>query len=231
VEVPKRDGSARDEQLEADQADAALSYLRQFAYASREHALLAVTWHTGLRTGTLRALDVSDFEEANNRLRVRHRPESDTPLKNGKSAERYVALSEDVTAVLSDYVTHQREEATDDFDRRPLFTTSEGRALVKTLRRWFQIATRPCMWGNCPHDRDPSTCNAAARQRDAKDCPSTVSGHPIRRGAITRHLREDVPEKVVSDRCNVSPDVLDEHYDRRTEDEKAEQRREYVDGL
>jgi hypothetical protein len=44
-------------------------------------------------------------------------------------------------------------------------------------------------------------------------------------------LSEDVPEEVVSDRMNVSLDVLEKHYDRRTERKKSEQRREYVDDI
>jgi site-specific recombinase XerD len=232
IEIPDRDETVRTETLDTEDAEAVLSYLRRFAYASREHALVALCWHTALRTGTLRALDVSDVESANNRLRVRHRPESDTPLKNGVAAERYVALSEDVTEVLSDYIDHKRPDGEDQYGRQPLFVTENGRAAVKTLRRWFQTVTRPCVYGApCPEGKDPDTCDAAQRSRDAVDCPASVSGHPVRRGSITRHLRQDVPDKVVSDRCNVSPDVLDKHYDRRTEDEKTEQRRQYLDGL
>lgn len=231
IEVPNRNTEARDENLEPDQADACLSYIRKYHYASREHALLALCWHTALRTGTLRALDVADVEESKNRLRIRHRPESDTPLKNANSAERYVVVSEEITEVLRDYIQQNRPSVTDEYERKPLFATGNGRAPVKTLRRWFQRVTMPCNWGGCPHGRDPAVCDAAKKQKTARDCPSSVSGHPIRRGAITRHLREDVPEKVVSDRCNVSSDVLDEHYDRRTDDEKAEQRRQFVDGL
>lgn len=40
-----------------------------------------------------------------------------------------------------------------------------------------------------------------------------------------------MPDKVVSDRANVSPGVIEQHYDRRSEREKMEQRREYLDDL
>ena len=53
----------------------------------------------------------------------------------------------------------------------------------------------------------------------------------IRRGSITHHLTEDVPEKVVSDRMNVGQDVLDKHYDRRSEEVKVEQRRGYLEDV
>jgi site-specific recombinase XerD len=232
VELPNRESKAREEKLDTDEAEEVLDYLERFAYASREHALLALCWHTGVRSGTLRALDVSDVEADAERLRVRHRPEEDTPLKNKESAERYIALSKDVVELLDDFVQFNRTEVTDEYGRRPLFTTENGRAPVKTLRRWFQSTTRPCIYGaECPVGRDPEDCEAAQRQRDASDCPSSVSGHPIRRGAITHHLREDVPDKVVSDRMNVSQDVLDEHYDGRGEDEKAEQRRQYLSNI
>jgi hypothetical protein len=65
----------------------------------------------------------------------------------------------------------------------------------------------------------------------ASKCRSSVSPHAIRRGAITNHLSKDVPEKVVSDRMNVGLDVLEKHYDQRSESEKAEQRRDYLDEL
>ncbi|WP_455429316.1 tyrosine-type recombinase/integrase [Haloarcula sediminis] len=229
IEQPSRGRDVRDEKLGDDQAEAALSYLQKYAYASREHALLALTWHTGLRSGTLVALDVADVEASQNRLRVRHRPDDGTPLKNGTRAERYVAISSEITEILQDYIDTQRVDVRDGADRRPLFTTEHGRAPVKTLRRWFQSATRPCLWGECPHGRAKADCDAAQTASDASDCPSSVSGHPVRRGAITRFLKDDVPHRAVSDRCNVTQDVLDKHYDARTEGEKTEQRREYFD--
>ncbi|MFB6206411.1 MAG: tyrosine-type recombinase/integrase [Haloglomus sp.] len=108
IDVPARTTESRDERLDSDHADAALTQLRRFAYASREHALLALCWHTALRSGTLRGLDVSDVQESHDRLRIRHRPESDTPLKNGDSAKRYVAVSAEVMDVLADYIEHNR---------------------------------------------------------------------------------------------------------------------------
>jgi len=40
-----------------------------------------------------------------------------------------------------------------------------------------------------------------------------------------------VSEKIVSDRCDVSSEVLDRHYDRRTDREKMEQRRDITEDL
>jgi len=37
-----------------------------------------------------------------------------------------------------------------------------------------------------------------------------------------------VPRRIVSDRLNASESILDEHYDRRSAREKAEQRRDYL---
>lgn len=232
IVLPDRERNARTETLEADDAKTVLTYLRQFHYASRTHALMAVLWHTGIRTGTLQGLDVSDFQPERERLRIRHRPDTDTPLKNGKDAERYIAISPKVSEVLSDYVNETRHNVTDDHDREPLFTTKRGRPAKNSIRRNIYAATRPCMTGQgCPHNEDPDTCKAAQRTNTASQCPSTVSGHPVRRGAITHHLRQDVPDKVVSDRMNVSQGVLDTHYDRRTEGEKTEQRREYIQNI
>ncbi len=127
IVLPDRDRQARTETLEEEEATAILSYLRRYHYASRSHALMAVMWHTGIRTGTVQGLDVRDFEAERERLRIQHRPETDTPLKNGKSAERYIALSVDVSEVLADYIEENRHSVTDEHGREPLFTTKRGR--------------------------------------------------------------------------------------------------------
>jgi len=53
-------------------------------------------------------------------------------------------------------------------------------------------------------------------------CPSSVSPHAIRRGAITHHLNSDVPETAVGDRANVSLNVLENHYDQRSKRDRME---------
>jgi hypothetical protein len=88
--------------------------------------------------------------------------------------------------------------------------------------------TRPYEAGQeCPHDREPDDCEAVGWDQPSK-CPSSVSPHATRRGAITNHLNSDVPANVVGDRANVSTDVLDQHDDQRTERERMEQRRGYL---
>jgi len=62
----------------------------------------------------------------------------------------------------------------------------------------------------------------------AMTCPSSVYPHALRRGSITWHLREKIPKHLVSDRMDVSPDVLDKHYDARSDEERMRQRRDYL---
>lgn len=92
--------------------------------------------------------------------------------------------------------------------------------------------TRPCFYGEeCPHDRDPGECEAAGNSDQAYDCPSAKSPHTWRRGHITHLLGNDVPLEIVSGRADVSPDVIDDHYDSRDKRQKTEQRREYLDNI
>jgi hypothetical protein len=120
---------------------------------------------------------------------------------------------------------------TDEHGREPLFTTKNGRLAGTTIRETLYKVTRPCFYGSeCPHGRDTDDCEATTYGYHSK-CPSSVSPHSVRRGSITNHLSEDVPEKVVSDRMNVGMDVLDKHYDKRSEEVKVEQRREYLEDI
>lgn len=114
---------------------------------------------------------------------------------------------------------------TDDYGRELLLASPQGRITKSTIRKYVYKWSRPCAVGAaCPHDRGPDECDAANNLDQASKCPSSVTPHPIRRGYITRLLKAGVSMEVVSDRCNVSPVVIDEHYDVRSEDEKMRQR-------
>lgn len=116
--------------------------------------------------------------------------------------------------------------------RKPILTTTNGRAHDTTIQSYVYSVTMPCTYTDrCPYDRGIDGCEAASVRSAASKCPSSLSPHAVRRGAITNWLASDVLEPVVSARANVSTAVLDEYYDRRSEREKMEQRRKCVHEL
>nr|WP_245778439.1 tyrosine-type recombinase/integrase [Halogeometricum rufum] len=231
VQIPEvePEDEARDEHIAADRARDLLEHLERFSYASRDHVVLALFWHTGIRLGSLRSFDVGDFDRDTMCLDLRHRPETGTPLKNKKAAERSVAVGSHYCDVIADYIEHNRHEVTDDHGRSPLITSSRGRLCDGAVREAIYRITQPCETGGCPHDKDPATCEYRRHGKRA-GCPSSRSPHGIRRGSITDHLRNGTPQEVVSERSDVSKDILDLHYDERTEREKMELRREFLEG-
>jgi len=229
--VLKKEDEQAQSILDGDEATAILEHLRRFKYATRPHVVLETLWDTGMRLGALRTVDIGDYDSDEEHLRLRHRPDTDTPLKNGKEGERLVALRPKTCRVIDDWLAHNRHNVTDDHGREPLLTTKNGRIQASSVRDEVYYVTRPCFYGGeCPVGRDPDDCEATDYGHYSK-CPSNVSPHDVRRGSITHHLSEDVPEKVVSDRMNVGMDVLDKHYDKRSEEVKMEQRRGYLDGV
>lgn len=217
----------RTEILKPEHADEILEYLRKYEYATFDHALLEFWWHCGGRLGDARALDVDDFHPHRQRLELYHRPETDTPLKNKTKGERHVALKENVCEVLIDYIDSRRHNVIDNYGREPLFTTKHGRPSTSTFRRATYYMTQPCLVGECPYDRDSNECEAAGRS--STKCPSALRPHDIRRGSITHFRASDVPQETVSGRMDVSQKILDAHYDQRSEEQKMEQRRPYLD--
>ncbi len=223
------DDNVRDDILNSTRAEQILEYLDKYEYASRPHVVLTLLWHTMMRVGEIHSLDCEDYKPSNQALQVVHRPETDTTLKNQKRGERYVALSDEVCELLDDWLSHTRPDTTDEYGRRPLISTPEGRAHTTTLRGDCYRYTRPCVvTQECPHDRGIKECSATSYDR-ASECPSVVSPHALRRGGITHALENDWPRKAVGDRANVSETVLSMHYDSRSEEEKMEQRRDYLD--
>jgi integrase len=225
------DENVRTVMLDPDRAKAILSFLSKFEYASRQHVVLTLLWHTMMRVGAARSLDLEDYDTDELSLQVVHRPKTGTPIKNQEGGQRFIALSEEVCALLDDWIETTRDDITEESGRLPLLTTGEGRAHTTTLRGDCYRYTRPCVIGAaCPEERDIKSCSATA-YGSASGCPTSRSPHAIRRGAITYALNQDWPKPAVSDRANVSEGVLDRHYDQRTEREKMEQRREYLTHL
>ena len=222
----------RDESISVERAQTILEHLERFEYASRDHVLFTLLWKTGLRTGGVRAIDVDDYHPRKQSVEICHRPRTETPLKNKEGGERMIALNQRECSLMDDYLEHKRTDTTDEYDREPLLTTTHGRIGKVTIRRTVYRLTRPCIYADvCPHGKEPSDCVARQNYDKASQCPSSVSAHPIRRGSITHHLDEDVPKTAVSDRMDVSPDIIDAHYDAASKEGKMKRRRQYVEDL
>lgn len=219
---------ARDSKISADRADAIIRYLDRFQYASRDHAVALLLWTTGMRLGALRGLDVDDLRHEQEAIAVRHRPDEGTPLKNGREGERWIWLGPSVFQTVREYAETQRIDVSDEFGRAPLFTSREGRLSTTGIRNITYRCTQPCLLGECPHDREPETCEAIGADNVPSKCPSTRSPHSWRRGAITDHLIRGISPDVVSERMNVSLDVLYKHYDARKPDEKMAVRKRHL---
>lgn len=220
---------ARNVSLDADRAEFILGCLDRFHYASRRHIVLALLWRTGMRRSALRSIDVDDLEPDENAVRLEHRIEEGTRLKNGEDGERWVWLGPKWFQIVEDYLENPgRPDVTDEYDREPLITTKNGRPSGDTIYKWVNKATHPCEYGECPHDRDPSDCEARGANGYPSRCPSARSPHAIRRGAITNHLNEGTSPEVVSERMDVGLSTLYKHYDARNQREKMEVRREHL---
>jgi site-specific recombinase XerD len=218
----------RDNIISVEEAKQITDYLGKFQYASYRHALFATAWETHLRTGTLHSLDVSDLLAEEQALRIEHRSDTGTRLKNDRRANRIIAISPDLVEILRDYIEHERPPIEDEYGRNPLFASQQGRMSKSNLRQTCYAVTRPCFYTDeCPVDRNISDCRAT-KYEHATDCPDSESLHAVRRGGITHRLSEDVPMDVVSDRANVSRRVLEEHYDARDEMTRMAQRREHL---
>jgi len=221
--------------LDPERAIEILDYLEHAYPAGSDHIVLLLLWETGARTGAIRALDLDDLDLDGDHPRFSgpavqfvHRPETDTPLKNKDKGTRWNRISEKAARYIEDYIQYRRHDVTDEHGREPLITTSHGRPASNTYRNKLYRVTRPCWRGEeCPHDRDLDECQATEMDHASK-CPSSRSPHDVRSGRVTFYRREDVPRRVVKDRLNASEDILDRHYDRRSDREQAEQRSDFL---
>jgi integrase len=203
-----------------------LEYLNRYQFASRDHVVWSLVWHTGGRLGAVRALDLRDLDLEGRKPGVDyvHRPATDTPLKNDEESERFNRISSTVATVLQDYVDAPRVDVVDEYGRAPLVSTREGRISPSAVRDTFYRWTRPCEIGlSCPHERDPETCEYTEFEQ-MSGCPSARSPHDVRKARVTKYRNDGVPRGVVSDRLDASEQVLDKHYDRASKREKADRR-------
>jgi len=220
---------SRDEHLKPERARHILNHLGTYHPGSRRHALMALLWRTGMRRSALRSIDVDDLHPDEHAVELKHRLGSGSRLKNGDDGERWVYLGPQWFRAVKQYRDNpERPDVTDDHGRRPLFSTEYGRATGDTIYTWVNRATLPCEYGDCPHGRDRDECPALGTDGYPSKCPSARSPHDVRRGSITHHLHSGTPPETVSERMDVSLDVLYRHYDARTEREKMSVRRDQL---
>lgn len=197
-------------------------------FGTRAHAVLEVAWFTGARQGGLRGLDIRDAALGENYVEFRHRPGTDTPLKNKTYGERTVSIPPEASRAIREYLQNYRYDVSDDHGRQPLFSSMRGRPTGNTFRVWMYMATLPCVQAPCPHGKERESCEWTERNSASK-CPSSRSPHQVRTGSITWQLNSGVPIEVVSDRVNAQPDVTQDHYDKPSEDELWNRRRERME--
>ena len=221
----------RDVELKIETLKQITTYLSKYKYASREHVSIKTVEETGRRLGCIHSLDLCDahLDGPNPYLEFRHHDDRNTRLKNGKKSEQQVSISEEFAKILKDYIEKHRIEKEID-GRKPLLTTSHGRLAKGTIRTYFYQWTRPCMIGKaCPHNRDPESCQAAGSKDHASKCPDSEAPHAGRHGYLSEMRRQGVPKEVLSERCDVSEEILEEVYDERTTEEKREVRRKILE--
>ena len=241
IEMPDLDPSdiVSYTRITSEQAQQILDYYDQFEYVPREYAEFALIWGVLCRLGGGRSLDLDNYNREEGYIELEHRPDEDTPLKNGESevegegSERKINLPDWLCDILNRYIDGtgdpehpKRIEVEDEYGRKPLFTTKFGRVSESTLRRDLYRITQPCGYGeDCPHTMDPDECEARNANDLLSQCPTAVSPHPVRRGGICHQLKKGVPKDLICERADVSRKVLNKHYDLRTKEEARQQRR------
>jgi site-specific recombinase XerD len=248
--------------LITERAQEIVDHLDTYRYASRHHVLMLLLWRTTARIGTVRSLDLDDVyldSDDQERLREllesegyaphvvkaildeaelpflypRHRPETETPLKNKYGGERVINIADWVADVIRAHIKVNRDEVEDEYNRDPLLTSQKGGGRLSTsaMRNWSYILTQPCEFGGqCPHDRDPEECEAREHGHGSK-CPSSRSPHKIRTGAITHHRDQGWPVPDLAQKANTSEELIEGVYDQPEQLVRGASRREHLDKL
>uniref|UniRef100_A0A7D5KYP7 Tyrosine-type recombinase/integrase n=2 Tax=Natrinema halophilum TaxID=1699371 RepID=A0A7D5KYP7_9EURY len=230
IPKPSREEEVSSDMLTREEATQILGHLQKHEYASLRHVIFAVLWKTGMRRSSLYALDIDDLDAGPKpHLKVRHRPNTGTPLKNKRKGERDVRIDRETVEVIEDYLEWNHSGGVDEQGRMPLLMTSHGkRCEPSTIQRNIYTATRPCHYtAECPMDRSIEGCEATSYNTASK-CPGSVGPHALRRGYVTESLNAGQPRDVTADRVDMTIEVLDKHYDHATKSEKMERREEHL---
>lgn len=207
--------------------DRVLSLLEELSkdremYAGRPHVVLMLAFRVGLRLGAMRALCIRDWNPDELQLYVKHRPEIGCPLKNKKKSTRIVNISAETGAVLQDWIYTRRPECEpDEYDGekyQPLISSMYGRVAKSTMRRDVYGVT--CC-GECETDDG----RPLPVVQEANDCPESVPPHSIRKASASWLLDAGTDKRLVADRIDNSPEVLEKWYNELTAKQEADVRR------
>lgn len=235
VEIPSlnRGEGVRNVNLDSDRVKTILDYLNQYQYASREHVVWLFFTQLGRRPGGLYALDLEDLylDCEDPYIEFKHRP-PETTLKNKSKSEGEIAIFEPTTTVFEDYIAKTRIDVTTESGREPFLTSQDGRLSKTSMRRYVYAYSRPCTIGKeCPHGRDPDSCEATRPSASTSKCPSSRPPYALRHGYITDNLHRGFPKRLLSERCDTSEKMIDKHYDERNAEEKRNLRKEILEEL
>lgn len=249
IPLPSLEGDEgqRSDHLPVARGDRLLGVLRNYEWGSMRHVFYELMWAGGLRLGSIHSLDVGDVDFENGGLRLRHRPESGTTLKNGAGGERFVSLRPETLDAIRDYIDHPHRPEVDDEGRKPLLVTENGRPSKSHLRNICYQMTTPCFsQDGCPYSQeklqrdaadedyptlcgDEMDCRARRNKNKSSKCPGSKAPHALRSGALTRQLKRGIPPTVIGERANVGVETLKKHYDEMSDEEKARARRSWFD--
>ena len=218
IVLPSRAGRARDSSIDPDRVKSILDELERYEYASLDHVILSLLWTCSLRIGGARAIDIEDLHLDEGWVRLAHRPETGTPLKNKTESEREVNLHGWVCDVLRAWVDDRRPNCTDDYGREPLLTVGGARLSRTSVRRHVYLLT------DCGGVMGDCACSDRSSQ-----CDASVSPHDIRRSSISAWLDNGIEPALLSQRVDTSPDTMARHYDVRSATQKRELRRDAFD--
>lgn len=210
-----------DDALEPSRVEDCLETIETIRPASARHVTMLLIYHVPCRASGVHSLDLRDYVSADEAdgdrayLRFRHRPETDTTLKNGIKSERSVGLADSVAETLDKYLYLQRTDVTDEHGREPLITSRVGRASTSTITDWVSWGTRRCLIdGECDCDGEIQKSLQEARQ-----CATATPSHPVRKAGIRMYLRAGMDPEYIAERADMSEETLKKHYsDEEVED-------------